>query len=227
MYVLRFQTCQGFKKPLKKHSETRSDPRKNQAKKRLAFQHRYFHVSGSILEGLGLKKRLQKTDSPSTFFRYMPRRRPQDDSERLQDAPRRSQDPPETPQDAPETCPRRHPRRSRRPPGRPERFPRRFKTCQENPETSFVRKIPCFKKIRRFWASLRAARQRISTIFPIIYATKRNENETKRNKTRQNATERNKTRQNTTKRDKTRQHARKREKTRENARKRDRTQILF
>ena len=41
------------KKPTKNHSKTTSEPFKNRCQKYVVFQHRFFRVSASILEGLG------------------------------------------------------------------------------------------------------------------------------------------------------------------------------
>ena len=60
--LLIFHTSQRFaigtyfwsKKPTKNLPKTRSEPFKNRCQKRVVFQHRFFRVSASILEGLGL-----------------------------------------------------------------------------------------------------------------------------------------------------------------------------
>ena len=44
------------KKPTKKPSKTRPEPFKNRCRKRCFFQHRFFRVSASILEPLGLPR---------------------------------------------------------------------------------------------------------------------------------------------------------------------------
>ena len=60
--LLTFHTIQcfafrmhfGSKKPTKNRPKSRSEPFKNRFKKRVVFQHRFFHVLGSILEPPGL-----------------------------------------------------------------------------------------------------------------------------------------------------------------------------
>ena len=62
--LLIFHTSQRFaigtyfwsKKPTKNLPKTKSEPFKNRCKKRVVFQHRFFRVSGSILEPLGLPR---------------------------------------------------------------------------------------------------------------------------------------------------------------------------
>ena len=44
-----------WKKPTKNPPKMRSEPFKNRCQKRVAFQHRFFRVSASILQGLGLQ----------------------------------------------------------------------------------------------------------------------------------------------------------------------------
>ena len=50
---IAFRMHFGSKKPTKNHPKSRSEPFKNRFKKRCFFQHRFFHVLGSIWEGFG------------------------------------------------------------------------------------------------------------------------------------------------------------------------------
>ena len=53
MQPIAFRTHFRPKKPTKDHSKMRSEPFQNRCQKRIVFQHRFFRVSASILEGLG------------------------------------------------------------------------------------------------------------------------------------------------------------------------------
>ena len=50
---IAFRMHFGSKKPTKNQSKTTSEPFKNRCQKYVVFQHRFFRVSASILEGLG------------------------------------------------------------------------------------------------------------------------------------------------------------------------------
>ena len=50
---IAFRMHFGSKKPTKNRPKSRSEPFKNRFKKRCFFQHRFFHVLGSIWEGFG------------------------------------------------------------------------------------------------------------------------------------------------------------------------------
>ena len=50
---IAFRMHFGSKKPTKNQSKTTSEPFKNRCQKCVVFQHRFFRVSASILEGLG------------------------------------------------------------------------------------------------------------------------------------------------------------------------------
>ena len=68
---IAFRMHFGSKKPTKNPSKTTSEPFKNRCQKCIVFQHRFFRVSASILEGLG-PPRWSQVGFKTQFSYYSP-----------------------------------------------------------------------------------------------------------------------------------------------------------